>query len=70
LKENRFVVYGDPRPTRPNTINVRSDLSADLHTRAVGLEVKEPAMDHTGSYIDLLAIQAVSPTVRVGTAAS
>ena len=31
-------------------------------TVRVGLEVKEPAMDHAGSYIDLLAIQAVSPT--------
>jgi hypothetical protein len=36
----------------------------------VGLEVKEPAMDHTDSYIDLLAIQAVSPTDTVATAAS
>jgi hypothetical protein len=36
----------------------------------LGLELKEPSMDHTGSYIDLLAIQAVSATVPVATATS
>jgi hypothetical protein len=35
----------------------------------VGLEMKEPSMDHTGLYIDLLALQSVSSTAPVATAA-
>jgi hypothetical protein len=45
---------------RPNTINVRSDSYADLELVRVDLEVKEPAMKHTGVPTKLHAIETVS----------
>ena len=48
---------------RPNKINVRSDSYADLELVRVGLEVKEPAMDHTGVPTKVLATETVSDAV-------
>ena len=63
LKENRFVFSGDPGlETAEQDQRAIRFVSRPPLVR-VGLEVKEPAMDHTGVPTKLLAIETVSDAV-------
>ena len=67
LKENRFVFSGDPgletAEQDQRAIRFVSRPRADLELVRVGLEVKEPAMDHTGVPTKVLATETVSDPV-------
>jgi hypothetical protein len=66
---NRFVANGDPRSGHTRARSTSDPIRMSACAPAVGLELKEPSMDHTGVYVGLLAIQAVSVTAQVATAA-
>ena len=66
---NRFVANGDPRSGHTRARSTSDTIRKPTYAIVVGLELKEPSMDHTGVYVGLLAIQAVSVTPQVVTAA-
>jgi hypothetical protein len=66
---NRFVANGVPRSGHTRARSTCDPIRKPTYAIVVGLELKEPSMDHTGLYIGLLAIQAVSVTAQVATAA-
>ena len=67
LKENRFVFSGDPGLETAEQDQRAIRFVSRLELVRVGLEVKEPAMDHTGVPTKLLAIETVSDTVAATT---
>jgi hypothetical protein len=66
---NRFVANGDARSGHTRARSTCDPIRNPAYAIVVGLELKEPSTDHTGVYVGLLAIQAVSVTAQVATAA-